>query len=436
MLTNDKKRLFMNVLVIGNGGREHAILLALKKSKRIEKLYCMKGNAGTAEIAENVDVDYMNIGAVKKFATEHPEIDYYVVAPDDPLAAGLVDELEGMGKRCFGPSKAAAIIESSKAFAKNLCKKYGIPTAEAEIFSDYDKALEYVRRKGAPIVLKADGLALGKGVLVCEDLKHAEEGLKEIMLDKSFGAAGNVVVIEECLKGLKYTPGEEVSVLAFTDGKTIAPMITACDHKRANDGDTGLNTGGMGTFSPCPFWTKELEKEVTERIMLPTVKAMNVEGRTFKGCLYFGLMRTDKGMKVVEFNSRFGDPEAQVILPMLKTDLMDIFEAVTDGKLSKIKIEWEEGACVCVVLASGGYPLSYEKGKEIKIGKVDGVQLVHAGTAIKKGKLVTNGGRVLDVVAKGKTVEEARKKAYKAIENIGWENIYYRKDIGIKYRKG
>ncbi len=426
----------MNVLVIGNGGREHAILLALKKSKKVGKLYCMKGNAGTAQIAVNVDVDYMNVEAVKKFAAEHPEIDYYVVAPDDPLALGLVDELENMGKRCFGPRKNAAIIEASKAFSKNLMQKYGIPTAEAETFSDYDKALEYIRRKGAPIVLKADGLALGKGVLVCDDLKHAEEGLKEIMLDKSFGSAGNVVVIEECLKGLKYIPGEEVSVLAFTDGKTIVPMITSCDHKRANDKDKGLNTGGMGTFSPCPFWTEELEKEVLETIMIPTMNAMNAEGRTFKGCLYFGLMRTDKGMKVIEYNSRFGDPETQVVLPMLKTDLMEIFEAVTDERLADVNIEWEDGACVCVVLASGGYPLSYVKNKEITVGDISDVQLVHAGTAVKDGKLVTNGGRVLGVVAKGRTVDEARKKAYKAVENVKWENMHYRTDIGLKYRQG
>lgn len=426
----------MNVLVIGNGGREHAILLALRKSKRVEKLYCMKGNAGTAQIAENVDVDYMNVEAVKNFVEAHPDIEYIVVAPDDPLALGLVDELEKMGKRCFGPRKNAAVIEASKAFSKSLMKKYGIPTAEAETFDNYEKALEYVRKKGAPIVLKADGLALGKGVLVCETLKQAEEGLKEIMLDRAFGAAGNVIVIEEYLKGLKYTPGEEVSVLAFTDGKTIVPMITSCDHKRVYDGDKGLNTGGMGTFSPCPFWTEELKKEVYEKIMLPTVKAMNAEGRTFKGCLYFGLMRTDKGMKVVEYNSRFGDPETQVVLPMLKTDLMDIFEAVTDGRLSDIKIEWEEGACVCVVLASGGYPLAYTKGKEITIGDIGDTILVHAGTAVKEGVLVTNGGRVLDVVAKGRDIEEARRKAYAAVKNINWENMQYRKDIGIKYREG
>ncbi len=426
----------MNVLVIGNGGREHAILLSLKKSARVEKLYCMKGNAGTAQIAENVDVDYMNVESVKAFALAHPEINYYVVTPDDPLAIGLVDELEGLGKRCFGPRKNAAIIEASKAFSKKLMQKYNIPTAEAATFDNYGDALEYVRRKGAPIVLKADGLALGKGVLICEDIKQAEEGLKEIMLDKSFGNAGNVIVIEECMRGLKYDPGEEVSVLAFTDGKTIVPMITSCDHKRAGDNDKGLNTGGMGTFSPCPFWTDDLEREVLEKIMIPTMNAMNAEGRTFKGCLYFGLMRTDKGMKVVEYNSRFGDPETQVVLPMLKTDLLDIFEAVTDERLSDIKIEWESGACVCVVLASGGYPLAYAKGKEIKIGDVGEVTLIHAGTAVKGDKLVTNGGRVLDVVAKGKNIDEARAKAYKAVENIGWDNMQFRKDIGIKYRQG
>lgn len=426
----------MNVLVIGNGGREHAILLALKKSKRVEKLYCMKGNAGTAEIAENVNVDFMNIDAVKEFALANPQIDYYVVTPDDPLSIGLVDALESIGKRCFGPSKAAAQIEASKAFAKELMHKYGIPTAKSATFDNYGDALDYIRKEGAPIVLKADGLALGKGVLICETLKQAEEGLKEIMLDKAFGSAGNKIVIEECMQGLKYTPGEEVSVLAFTDGKTIIPMITSCDHKRANDGDKGLNTGGMGTFSPCPFWTKELEKEVYETIMLPTMKAMNAEGKTFKGCLYFGLMRTNKGMKVVEYNSRFGDPETQVVLPMLKTDLLDIFEAVTDERLADINIEWDEGACVCVVLASGGYPVHYQKGKEITIGDVGDCTIVHAGTAIKDGKLVTNGGRVLNVVAKGKDVDDARRKAYAAVKNISWEGMAFRTDIGIKYREG
>ena len=426
----------MNVLVIGNGGREHAVLQALKKSPKIDKLYCMKGNAGTAEIAENVNVDYMNAEAVKKFALENPQIDYYVVTPDDPLAAGLVDELESIGKRCFGPNKAAAQIEASKAFAKELMHKYGIPTAKSATFDNYGDALDYVRKEGAPIVLKADGLALGKGVLICETLKQAEEGLKEIMLDKTFGSAGNKIVVEECMRGLKYTPGEEVSVLCFTDGKTIVPMLTSCDHKRAFDGDKGLNTGGMGTFSPCPFWNEQLEKEVYESILLPTVKAMNAEGKPFKGCLYFGLMRTDKGMKVVEYNSRFGDPETQVVLPMLKTDLFEIFQAITDGTLDKIKIEWEEGACVCVVLASGGYPGHYLKGKEITIGDIGDCTLVHAGTALKDGKLVTNGGRVLGVVAKGENVEAARKKAYAAVKNISWEGMYCRSDIGVKYREG
>ena len=426
----------MNVLVIGNGGREHAILLALKKSPLVDKLYCMKGNAGTAQIAQNVDVDYMDAQAVKQFALSHPEIDYYVVTPDDPLAIGIVDVLEGIGKRCFGPSKCAAVIESSKAFAKELMKKYSIPTAKSATFSNYGDALEYVRSQGAPIVLKADGLALGKGVLICKTLKEVEEGLKEIMLDRAFGKAGDKIVIEECMRGLKYDPGEEVSVLAFTDGKTIVPMITSCDHKRAGDGDTGLNTGGMGTFSPCPFWTDELAGEVLNKIMIPTMNAMNAEGRTFKGCLYFGLMRTPEGMKVVEYNSRFGDPETQVVLPMLKTDLMEIFLAVTEERLADIDIEWQDGACVCVVLASGGYPVSYRKGEEITIGDVGDCTVIHAGTAIKDGKLVTNGGRVLGVVARGADIDEARKKAYAACENISWNGMYYRHDIGIKYREG
>lgn len=426
----------MNVLVIGNGGREHAILLALKKSPLVDKLYCMKGNAGTAQIAQNVDVDYMDAQAVKQFALSHPEIDYYVVTPDDPLAIGIVDVLEGIGKRCFGPTKRAAVIESSKAFAKELMKKYSIPTAKSATFSNYGDALEYVRSQGAPIVLKADGLALGKGVLICKTLKEAEEGLKEIMLDRAFGKAGDKIVIEECMRGLKYDPGEEVSVLAFTDGKTIVPMITSCDHKRAGDGDTGLNTGGMGTFSPCPFWTDELAGEVLNKIMIPTMNAMNAEGRTFKGCLYFGLMRTPDGMKVVEYNSRFGDPETQVVLPMLKTDLMEIFLAVTEERLADIDIEWQDGACVCVVLASGGYPVSYRKGEEITIGDVGDCTVIHAGTAIKDGKLVTNGGRVLGVVARGADIDEARKKAYAACENISWNGMYYRHDIGIKYREG
>ncbi|MCD8206040.1 MAG: phosphoribosylamine--glycine ligase [Clostridia bacterium] len=426
----------MNVLVIGSGGREHAILKALKKSPRVENLYCMKGNAGTAEIATNVDVDFMNAEAVKKYVLKHPEIDYFVVTPDDPLAEGLVDELESMGKRCFGPNRAAAKIESSKSFAKELMRKYGIPTARSESFTDYGKALEYVRKQGAPIVLKADGLALGKGVLICDTMAQAEECLKEIMLDKTFGNAGDCVVVEELMKGLKYIPGEEVSLLCFTDGKTVKPMISACDHKRAADGDKGLNTGGMGTFAPCPFFTPEDEEEVMRTIVRPTVDAMRAEGTPFKGCLYFGLMRTDRGYKVVEYNSRFGDPETQVILPMLKTDLLDIFEAVTDERLSDIDIEWDDGACVCVVLASGGYPIHYERGDEIYVGKISGADIVHAGTARKGGKLVTNGGRVLNVVAKGKNIDEARLLAYSAASQIEWKGMQYRSDIGLKYREG
>ncbi len=426
----------MNVLVIGNGGREHAIVAALSKSPKVDKIYCMKGNAGIAELAELVDVNYCDLKAVGDWVDAHKDVKYTVIAPDDPLALGLADELEGRGHRVFGPNKRAAEIESSKAFAKELMKKYGIPTAKYETFSDYEKALAYVEKGSFPVVLKADGLALGKGVLICENLRQAKDGLKQIMLDKAFGSAGNKVVIEEFLTGKEFTPGEEVSVLAFTDGKTVVPMIPSCDHKRAFDGDKGLNTGGMGTFTPCPFYDKEIADEVMDKIMLPTVAAMNAEGRPFKGVLYFGLMRTKEGMKVVEYNSRFGDPETQVVLPMLKTDLMEIFEAVTDERLADIKIEWEEGACVCVVLASGGYPVKYEKGKEITIGDLDeGVFLYHAGTKRENGVLKTDGGRVLGVCAKGKTVAEAREKAYANVKKIHFDGMHYRTDIGIKYNK-
>ncbi len=426
----------MNILVIGNGGREHAIVAALSKSPKVDKIYCMKGNAGIAELAELVNVNYCDLKAVGDWVDAHEDVEYTVIAPDDPLALGLADELESRGHRVFGPNKRAAAIESSKAFAKELMKKYGIPTAAYETFDDYEKVLAYVRGGKFPVVLKADGLALGKGVLICETLAEAESGLKQIMLDKAFGDAGNKVVVEEFLTGKEFTPGEEVSVLAFTDGKTIVPMIPSCDHKRAYDGDRGLNTGGMGTFTPCPFYTDEIAKEVMEKIMLPTVAAMNAEGRPFKGVLYFGLMRTPDGMKVVEYNSRFGDPETQVVLPMLKTDLLEIFEAVTDERLSDVKIEWEEGACVCVVLASGGYPVHYEKGKEISIGNLDeGVFLYHAGTKRENGVLKTDGGRVLGVCAKGKTVAEAREKAYANVKKIHFDGMHYRTDIGIKYVK-
>ncbi len=419
----------MNVLVIGNGGREHAVIQALKKSPKVDKIYAMKGNAGIGELAELVDVDYCDVKAVGEWVDAHKEIDFTVVTPDDPLALGLVDELEARGHRAFGPRKNAAIIEASKAFSKELMKKYDIPTAGYETFSDYEKAKAYVETCDIPVVLKADGLALGKGVLICMTREEALDGLKEMMLDKKFGSAGNKVVVEEFLEG------PEVSALAFTDGKTIKPMITSCDHKRAKDNDEGLNTGGMGTFCPAPFYGEKTEKEVMDKIMLPTMYAMNKEGRPFKGVLYFGLMKTKNGMKVIEYNSRFGDPETQVILPMLKTDLMEIFEAIVDERLDEVNVEWSEGACVCVVLASGGYPEHYEKGKEITIGDLrNEVVLCHAGTAIKDGKLVTSGGRVLGVCAKGEDIEEARQKAYAGAEKISFEGMYYRKDIGIKYR--
>ncbi|MBQ7924554.1 MAG: phosphoribosylamine--glycine ligase [Clostridia bacterium] len=419
----------MNVLVIGNGGREHAIVQALKKSPKVDKIFAMKGNAGIGEIAELVNVDYCDLKAVGDWVDAHKEIDYTVIAPDDPLALGLADELERRGHRVFGPRKNAAIIEASKAFSKELMKKYNIPTAKYETFSNYEDAKAYVETCDIPVVLKADGLALGKGVLICKTRDEALDGIKEMMLDKKFGSAGNKVVVEEFLEG------PEVSALAFTDGKTMKPMITSCDHKRAFDNDEGLNTGGMGTFSPAPFYGEKTEREVMEKIMLPTMRAMNAEGRTFKGVLYFGLMKTKDGMKVIEYNSRFGDPETQVILPMLKTDLMEIFEAITDERLADIDIEWETGACVCVVLASGGYPVKYEKGKEITFGDLDkDVVLCHAGTKIKDGKLVTDGGRVLGVCAKGNTVEEARKKAYANVEKIAFDGMHYRTDIGIKYR--
>ncbi len=419
----------MNVLVIGNGGREHAVIQALAKSPKVDKIYAMKGNAGISALAELVNVDYCDIKAVGDWVDSKGDIDFTVVTPDDPLALGLVDELESRGHRAFGPNKSAAIIEASKAFSKELMKKYDIPTAKYETFSDYESAAAYVESCPIPVVLKADGLALGKGVLICKTRKEAVEGIKEMMLDKKFGSAGSKVVVEEFLEG------PEVSCLAFTDGKTIKPMITSCDHKRAKDNDEGLNTGGMGTFSPAPFFGEQSAKEVMEKIMLPTMSAMNAENRTFKGVLYFGLMLTKEGYKVIEYNSRFGDPETQVILPMLKTDLMEIFEAIVNERLNEVEIEWEDGACVCLVLASGGYPEAYEKGKEIAFGALDeDIVVYHAGTAGKGGKIVTSGGRVLGVVAKGKTVEDARQKVYANAKKISFDGMYYRNDIGIKYK--
>lgn len=420
----------MNVLVIGNGGREHAVIKSLKKSPKVNKIYAMKGNAGIAADAELVDVDYCDVKAVGDWVDQKGDIDFTVVTPDDPLALGLVDELERRGHRAFGPRKNAAVIEASKAFSKALMKKYGIPTAAYETFSNYEEARAYVERCPLPVVLKADGLALGKGVLICKTREDALSGVREMMLDRKFGSAGAQIVVEEFLEG------PEVSCLAFTDGKNIRPMITSCDHKRALDGDEGLNTGGMGTFSPAPFFGEGSEKEVMEKIMQPTVAAMNAEGRPFKGVLYFGLMKTKDGYKVIEYNARFGDPETQVLLPMLKTDLMEIFESVVDERLDEVPIEWEDGGCVCLILASGGYPEKYEKGKPITIGALDeDIVLYHAGTALRDGQLVTNGGRVLGVCAKGKDVEEARKKAYANAERISFDGMYYRKDVGVKYRE-
>ena len=419
----------MNVLVIGNGGREHAVVQARKKSPKVDKIYAMKGNAGIGELAELVNVDYCNVQAVGDWVDAHSDVDFTIVTPDDPLALGLVDELESRGHRAFGPRKNAAIIEASKAFSKALMKKYNIPTAKYETFEKYEEAKAYVETCDIPVVLKADGLALGKGVLICKTREEALEGVKEMMLDKKFGTAGNTIVVEEFLQG------PEVSALAFTDGKTIKPMITSCDHKRVYDNDEGLNTGGMGTFAPAPFYGEKTEKEVMEKIMLPTMYAMNAEGRPFKGVLYFGLMKTKDGMKVIEYNSRFGDPETQVILPMLETDLMEIFEAVVDERLDEVEIKWSDGACVCVVLASGGYPTAYQKGKEMTFGDLDeDVILCHAGTKLVDGKLVTDGGRVLGVCAKGESIEAARTKAYQNVAKIRFEDMHYRKDIGIKYR--
>ena len=417
----------MKVLVIGGGGREHAIVQSLAKSDRIEKMYCAPGNAGIAEYAECVSIGVMEFEKLISFAKEK-SIDYVVVAPDDPLAAGLVDEFEKAGIRVFGPRANAAIIEGSKAFSKDLMKKYNIPTAAYENFDDPEAALEYLKTAKMPIVLKADGLALGKGVLICNTREEAIDGVKEIMQDKKFGNAGNRMVIEE------FMTGREVSVLSFVDGKTIRIMTSAQDHKRAGDGDTGLNTGGMGTFSPSPFFTKEIEDRCMKEIFVPTVEALRSEGREFKGVIFFGLMLTEDGPKVLEYNARFGDPETQVVLPRMKNDLLEVMEACTDGTLDKIELEFEDNAAVCVVLASDGYPVKYEKGFEIKgldafKGK-DDYFCFHAGSKFADGKIVTNGGRVLGVTAKGSDLKEARKKAYEATEWVSFENKYMRHDIG------
>lgn len=419
----------MDILVIGGGGREHAIVRKLKESPRTGKLYCAPGNGGIAKDAECVAISAMDIPAVVAFAKEK-KIDLVFVAPDDPLAAGMVDALEKEGIAAFGPRANAAVIEASKVFSKDLMKRYGIPTAQYEVFSDPAEAVAWIEKNNRfPIVVKADGLALGKGVLICSDLDAAKDAVKEIMEDKVFGASGSRVVVEEFLTG------PEVSVLAFTDGHCVKPMVSSKDHKRALDNDEGLNTGGMGTISPNPYYTDAIAEECMNTIFLPTIEAMKREGRPFKGCLYFGLMITPDGPKLIEYNARFGDPETQVVLPRLKTDFVDIVMAVVEERLAELPIEWSDEACACVVMASGGYPGHYEKGIPIEgldeNGQVDGAVVYHAGTALRDGKFVTNGGRVLGVTATGETLPEALKKAYEAVGRIHWEGVHFRHDIGV-----
>ena len=417
----------MKVLIVGGGGREHAIAASVAKSPKADQIYCAPGNAGIAEYAVCVPIGAMEFDKLVAFAKEK-EIDLVIVGMDDPLVAGLVDEMEAAGIRTFGPRKNAAILEGSKAFSKDLMKKYHIPTAGYENFADPEAALVYLENASYPIVLKADGLALGKGVLICQDLEEAKEGVKTIMLDKKFGTAGNEMVIEE------FMTGREVSVLSFVDGKTIKTMTSAQDHKRAGDGDTGLNTGGMGTFSPSPFYTKEVDEFCKKYVYQATVDAMAAEGREFKGVIFFGLMLTEDGPKVLEYNARFGDPEAQVVLPRMKNDIIDVMEACVDGTLDQLTLEFEDNAAVCVVLASDGYPVSYQKGFPITgFDKFDNEEYFcfHAGTALNDaGQIVTNGGRVLGVTAKGKDLKDARAKAYAATDWISFENKYMRHDIG------
>lgn len=418
----------MKVLVVGGGGREHALIRKIKESPKVTEIACCPGNGGISYDAECYpEVSATDIDGVVALAKKI-KADFVVVAPDDPLVMGMVDALNKEGFRTFGPNAAAAMIEGSKVFSKNLMLKYGIPTAEYKVFDNPADVISYIKEKNEfPTVIKADGLALGKGVIIPESLEEAEAGVKEIMEDKIFGESGNHVVVEEFLTG------PEVSVLAFTDGKCVKPMVSSMDHKRALDGDKGLNTGGMGTVSPNPYYTPEIAEECMQKIFIPTIEAMNKEGRIFKGCLYFGLMITQKGPKVIEYNCRFGDPETQVVLPRLKTDIMDIFEAIENETLSELDIEWSDNACACVVIASGGYPKSYPKGLEITglaNGQLAGVTVYHAGTAIKDGRLVTSGGRVLGVTALGSDLKTALDKAYAAVDRIDFENKHYRKDIG------
>lgn len=417
----------MKVLIVGSGGREHAIAWKVAQSEKVDKIYCAPGNAGCAEYAECVPIGAMEFDKLVAFAKEN-EIDLTVIGMDDPLVGGVVDAFEEAGLRVFGPRKNAAILEGSKAFSKDLMKKYNIPTAAYENFDDAEAALAYLETAKFPIVLKADGLALGKGVLICNTLEEAKDGVRSIMLDKQFGTAGNRMVIEE------FMTGREVSVLSFVDGNTIKTMTSAQDHKRAKDGDQGLNTGGMGTFSPSPFYTEEVDEFCKKYIYQPTVDAMKAEGREFKGIIFFGLMLTPDGPRVLEYNARFGDPETQVVLPRMKSDIVDVFEACIDGTLDQVELEFEDNAAVCVVLASDGYPLSYEKGFPIEgldeFQKHEGYYCFHAGTKFDGDTIVTNGGRVLGVTAKGKDLKEARANAYAATEWVSFANKYKRNDIG------
>lgn len=419
----------MKILVVGSGGREHALVWKIAQSPLVEKIYCAPGNGGISRIAECVPIKVMDIEGIVRFSKEN-KIDMVVVAPDDPLAAGMVDALEDAGIRAFGPRKAAAIIEGSKAFSKDLMKKYGIPTAGYEVFDNSEHAIEYLRHQQYPIVVKADGLALGKGVIIAQGFDQAHEAVNNIMSDRIFGSAGDKIVIEEFLTG------QEVSILAFTDGKTVVPMVSSQDHKRALDNDQGLNTGGMGTFSPSRIYTPEIAEQCMKEIFIPTIVAMNKEGRRFKGVLYFGLIITKDGPKVLEYNARFGDPETQVVLPRLKNDVVEIFNAVIDEKLDTVTIEWEDNAAVCVVMASGGYPQNYRTGYEIK-GIEDaelepGVVVFHAGTKYEDGRYLTAGGRVLGVTAVGSTLDVAIKRAYEGVSKISFTDMHYRRDIGVK----
>lgn len=415
----------MRVMVIGGGGREHAIVKKLKENKSITELYCLPGNGGIARDAVCVPITATDLDGIVSFALEH-KIDYAVVAPDDPLALGAVDRLEAIGVDCFGPRKNAAVIEASKAFAKDLMKRYGIPTAQYACFHRLDEALAYLQQASMPIVIKADGLALGKGVIIAQTLPEAEEAVRSMMEQKRFGKSGECVVIEE------YLEGPEISVLSFTDGKTVVPMVSSMDHKRAGEGDIGPNTGGMGTVAPNPFYTPAVAKRCMDTIFLPTVRAMAREGRPFKGCLYFGLMLTKDGPKVIEYNCRFGDPETQVVLPLLKTDLFTVMRAVTDERLAECPVEFSGDSAACVIMASKGYPGAYEKGYPITIPAELDAQVFVAGAKEKDGGLITAGGRVLGVTALGKTLPEALDRAYEAVKNVHFDNAYYRRDIGAR----